>query len=258
MTEADHGPLAPRRIDAAAKAAFLADLRLGASRESAAAKAGFSLMGFYGARRRDPAFAAGWIEALATSAAEERRALAYAERGKECGEVRIACANRRIYQRRRRRNVRFDSARRELYITHLAETCDSRAAAEAAGVHPSTVQLHRRTDPVFDEAHEAALAEGYAFLEAEAVRARLAAQARLRAAIDAAGPVPPRALLDEEGAEFDRVMKLLNRYDRRPHRPSSKHAWTFDEAILALDKRLRALGLRRGNKPSGDEEGKAG
>ncbi|HEV7660163.1 MAG TPA: hypothetical protein VGO55_09990 [Allosphingosinicella sp.] len=60
---------APQRfIDAAAKAAFLASLRRGERREDAAAAAGFSIMGFYGARRRDPVFKAEWTEALATSA----------------------------------------------------------------------------------------------------------------------------------------------------------------------------------------------
>jgi hypothetical protein len=43
-----------RQIDAAAKAAFLAGLREGPRREDAAAAAGFSLMGFYNARARDP------------------------------------------------------------------------------------------------------------------------------------------------------------------------------------------------------------
>src|SRR5687768_2781679 len=119
------------RIDAAAKAAFVAGLREGLSREDAAAAAGFSLTGFYGARRRDPGFAAEWAAALALPPAAERRSRAYAERG----EVRIAPANRRLLQRRRRRHVRFTAERRELYLTRLAETCDSVAAAEAAGVH---------------------------------------------------------------------------------------------------------------------------
>jgi len=47
-----------RGIGDAAKAAFLAGLRRGESREDAAAAAGFSLMGLYGARGRDPVFKA--------------------------------------------------------------------------------------------------------------------------------------------------------------------------------------------------------
>lgn len=237
-----------RRIDAAAKAAFLAGLRQGLRREDAAVAAGFSLMGFYNARARDPEFAAEWKAALALPPAAERRALAYAERG----EVRIAPANRRFLQRRRRL-VRFDSERREIYITHLAETCDSVAAAEAAGVHPTTARYHRRMDPDFDAACREALAEGYDFLETEIVRLRIEAQKRLRAAIDRAGAVPPPALLAEQGAEFDRIMKLLDRYDRKPRRPEGnftpggrRQAWTFERAIVQLDKALDALALRTG------------
>jgi hypothetical protein len=69
-----------RSIDAAAKAQFLAALRRGESRKDAAFAAGFSLMGFYGARRRDLVFRAGWTDALATSAAAERRVRSYRAR----------------------------------------------------------------------------------------------------------------------------------------------------------------------------------
>lgn len=237
-----------RQIDASAKAAFLAGLREGLRREDAAAAAGFSLMGFYNARARDPEFAAGWKAALALPPAAERRALAYAERG----EVRIAPANRRFLQRRRRL-VRFDAERREIYVTHLAETCDSVAAAEAAGVHPGTARYHRRMDPVFDAACREALAEGYVFLETEIVRLRLEAQKRLRAAIERADPAAKAALLAEQGVEFDRIMKLLARFDRKPRRPEGnftpggrRQAWTFERAIVQLDKALDALALRTG------------
>ncbi|HEX8624507.1 MAG TPA: hypothetical protein VF782_05445 [Allosphingosinicella sp.] len=242
-------PGRPRRsIGPEAKALFLAGLREGLCREDAAAAAGFSLTGFYGARRRDPRFAAGWKDALALPPAAGRRALAYAERG----EVRIASANRRLFQRRRRRNVRFDAERREIYIARFIDTGDRVAAASAAGVSPSTVDYHRRHDPAFAGIHREALALCYARLEVEAVRLCLAAQARLRAAMAAAGDSPPKALLAEAGAEFDRIMKLLARFDRKPRRPDSRFApggrrqlSTFEEAIEALDKRMDALGVPR-------------
>ena len=247
-----------RRIDAAAKAAFVAGLRKGLCREEAAAAAGFSLTGFYGARRRDPAFAADWAAALEQPPAAQRRARAYAERG----EVRIAPANRRLLQRRRR-HVRFTAGRRELYVTRLAETCDGVAAAEAAGIHPATARLHRRLNPVFDAACREALDQGIVFLEAEAVRQRLAEAVRLRAAIERAGPVPPPALLAEQGAEFDRIMKLLARHDRKPHRPAGRlargggrrQAWTFDDSIVLLGKRLELFGISRGILPPKDDDG---
>jgi hypothetical protein len=237
----------PRLIDSAAKAAFLERLRLGDRREDAAEAAGFSLMGFYGARARDPVFRAEWAEALAAPAAAERRVRAYKERGTERGEVRIAAANRRLYQRRRRRHVRFDAAAQAIYLAHFSTNGDSRAAAAAAGVSVSTVRLHRRTDPAFAEAHKRALAEAYEYLEVESVRQRLAAQKRLRAAIEDAAPNPPPGLAADYGAEFDRTMKLLARLDRKPRRPDHhgpRHGrWTFDEAIALLKKRLDALGV---------------
>lgn len=245
------------RIDAAAKAAFLAGLREGLCREDAAAAAGFSLTGFYGARYRDPAFAADWKAALALPPAAERRARAYEERG----EVRIAPANRRLLQRRRRRNVRFDAGRRELYLAHFIATGDRVAAAAAAGVSPSTVDYHRRRDPAFAEVHREALALCYERLEVEAVRLRLAAQARLRAALDAAGDSPPVALLEADGAEFDRIMKLLARYDRQPRRPEAnfkpggrRRLYTFEESAIALDKALDALGVERIPFPEKEEK----
>lgn len=254
MSGKSDSPWRRRRIDAAAKAAFLAALRRGERREDAAAAAGFSMMGFYNARARDPAFRAGWTEALATSAAAERRLSAYAERDerRERGEVRIAPVNRRLYQRRWRRNVRFTAERQAVFLTHFAATCDTTAAAAAAGACESTVSYHCRRDPVFAGAYREALRQGYARLEAELLRRRLAAQAKLRAAIEAAGDLPPPALLADEGAEFDRVMRLLARWDRKPRRPESRFTpggrrqrMTFDEAIVLLDKKLRALGVRR-------------
>lgn len=247
-----------RSIGPEARAAFLAGLREGLTREDSAAAAGFSLTGFYGARRRDPAFAAGWKDALASPPAAGRRALAYEQRG----EVRIAPANRRLLQRRRRRNVRFTEERRETYLAAFVRTGDRAAAAAEAGVSPSTVDLHRRKDPVFAEACRQAWAESFVRLEAEAVRLALAAQARLRAVVESAAGSPHRALLADEGAEFDRIMRLLDFSDRKPrrpalnYRPGSRHApWSFERAIAALDRKMDALGVPRSRSPRGEGGG---
>jgi hypothetical protein len=258
MSGKDDSRRPQRFIGAAAKAAFLGSLRRGERREDAAAAAGFSMMGFYGARSRDPAFKAEWTEALATSAAAERRLRAYAERDArlERGELRIASANRRVYQRRWHRTVRFTAERQAIFLAHFALTCDTTASAAAAGVSESTITYHCRNDPAFAEAYAQALQEGYAFLEAEALRQRLAAQQKLRAAIEAAGDTVPPRLAAEEGAEFDRIMKLLARWDRKPRRVESRfkeggrrQRWTFDEAIALLDRKLRALGARTSAPP---------
>jgi len=248
-----------RQIGAQAKAIFLAGLQGGLTREGAAAAAGFSLTGFYGARSRDPGFAAEWQSALALPPAAQRRALAYEERG----EVRISGANRRLLQRRRRRNVRFTAERRETYLAAFIATGDRVAAAAEAGVSPGTVDYHRRRDPAFAEACRLAWAECVVRLEAEAIRLRLAAADRLREVVEAAADSPHRPLLADEGAEFDRIMRLLDFADRKPRRPASnfqpgsRHApWTFEDAIRKLDKALDAYGVER--IPLPPEEGEGG
>lgn len=227
-------------IDAAAKDTFLAALRGGMRREDAAAAAGFSLTGFYGARARDPAFAAAWADALAAVPPAERQPpRAWAE-----GEVRIAPANRRLYQKRRRRNVRFDERRRLLFLKHFAATCDAVAAAEAAGVSKATVQYHVRTDPAFAAVFEEILDAAYLGLEAELLRQRIEAQQRLRDALadPDSQPLPPDAAV-----EFERGMKLLARWDRKRPRPDGRgqrrDAWTFDSAMDLLEDRLKVLGV---------------
>lgn len=257
-------PRPQRRIDADAKAAFLAALGTGLTREAAAARAGFSLTGFYGARRHDPAFAAGWAAALATPPAATRRARAYAARG-QSGEVRHSCANRRLWQRRRRIHVRFTLERQEIFLEHFAATGDTEASAAAAGVSASTVHLHRRTRPDFAELYAEALAIAYPRLEEECLRLRRASQERLRAAVERGAdswperrPGCPVCGHDpDDDAQFDRNMQLLARWDRKPRRVESPldggrpHRATFEEFIAAADRKLRALGLR-----SGPPEGK--
>jgi hypothetical protein len=246
--------VAPGRIDAAAKAGFLEALRAGARRDEAAKAAGFSCEAFYQARKRDPAFRLGWIYALEASAAEEReqrRASTLLALGDD-ERVEIAPNNQRILQRRTVRHTRFTDKRKKRFFDVFAGTADLFAAAEAAGVHVSTVYRHLRIDPEFTAACDEALAVAVASLEAEAVRQRLEAQARLRENLEPAG---------EMAQEFERVMKLLARYDRRDGRVARREVgrgqqrrWTFEEAIGALDKRLRALGLRHGIADNGEPD----
>jgi hypothetical protein len=229
---------------------MLAALREGQRLDEVAAAYGVTLQAFYSARRRDPVFAAAWRDAHALSAEAERRP---AEAG---DEARIVPNNRRLLQRRKMRHVRFDARRKGIFLVHFAQSCDLLAAAAAAGVCERTVYNHLHSDPAFAEAFLAALAEGYRWLEAEAVRRRLEAQERLRAAFEEAeakgAPIP----VVEEGVEFNRAMKLLARWDRRDGRlgwrevgHGSRRRGTFDEAIAALDKRMRDLGLPKGVAP---------
>ena len=202
---------------------FISALRRGATVEEAAKAAGFDASSFYRKRRADPEFAAAWAGAMEASDAPKL----------------IKPGNGRRMQLRRTRRLRFTEAKKEVFLAHFAGTCDLAAAAEAAGVHPSTVRNHRLKYPEFDARCRAALDLGYAHLEEEAVRERLAAQERLKAGIVPAG---------EAAAEFDRQMKLLAHWRRRDgrlgpqaHSRETLKRWSFDEAMAVLQKRLKAL-----------------
>ncbi|HEX8449203.1 MAG TPA: hypothetical protein VF652_06390 [Allosphingosinicella sp.] len=239
-------------IDSAAKVAMLAALREGRRLDEVAASYGVTLQAFYSARRRDPLFAAAWRDAHSISAEAERRlpVEAQGEAG-ACDRIQIASNNRRLLQRRWLRHVRFDSERKGVFLASFEQSCDLAAAAAAAGICERTVHYHLQRDRAFAEAFQAALKEGYRRLEAESVRQRLRAQARIRAAMEAAEAVGAPLPVAEEGVEFDRTMKLLARWDRRNGRlgfrtvsPERRRVWTFEEAIIDLDRKLDALGVR--------------
>lgn len=254
MDEDDSERPGRRLIGEADKARFLRSLRAGGSREEAAAAAGFTLSSLYNVRPRDSVFRLAWDWAMELAAIEERAGRlppGAEEDGDESGEVRIAPQNGRLLQRRRMRSVAFNEKRQQIFLDHFAGTADARAAAAAAGVGYHTVRAHYRRNPEFAALWDDTLRFAYAMLEAEAVRQRLEAQRRLSENLEPTG---------EMAREFERVMKLLARYDRRGGRvgaveraPLASQAWTWDQAIAALDKRLRALGLR--SDDSGEDSG---
>jgi hypothetical protein len=219
-----------------AKGLFLAGLKRGLSMEDAARSAGHSPGGFWKARKRDSAF---------DEAVEEMLELSNTPRF-------ISPGNGRRWQLKRVRRLRFVQWRKEVYLAHLAGTCDVKAAAEAAGVCEATIYRHRAKDPDFAAAHQEALEQGYARLEAEALRQRLEAQRQLREGILPAGEI---------AQEFERVLKLLQRWDRRngtigPRKVTHgrRQAMTFEQAIAELDRYLAALGVPLVGK---DEKGEA-
>lgn len=248
MDEPDDSHPQPKRVNAEAKRLFLEALRAGAPRDEAAAAAGFTAEAFYYARKRDPVFRLAWLWALALSAQEERAARASAAAlAIPPLEGEIAPNANRLLQRRPRRRALFTAAGKRLFLDHFAGTADAHAAAEAAQVAYPTIVAHRLRDPDFAAAWDEALATAYAALEAEALRQRLEGQRLLREEIVPAG---------EMAKEFDRVMQLLARYERRGGtvglrevRRGRERSWTFDEAITALGKKLDALGVRRGLLP---------
>lgn len=243
----------PRRlIDETSKTRFLESLRAGACREKAAAAAGFPLGSLYNVRARDSVFRLGWEWALDLAAIDERGGeLSRRTADGQPGD-RIAPKGSRLLQRQKMRWVKFNDKRQQIYLDHFAGTADSEAAAAAAGVTTHTVRAHARKHPEFAAVEKEALHAAYARLEAEAVRQRLEAQRRLSENLEPTG---------ELAQEFERVMKLLARYDRKDGRVAarevghgSRQRWPFADAIEALDKKLGALGMRQRLLPPPEEQ----
>jgi hypothetical protein len=251
----ESGGKAPRRrIDVVAKGRFLAGLRAGETRAEAAAGSGFSWRAFYQVRRRDPVFEFAWLAALELCAVDERdarRAAAKLAERKANGVIQPN--NQRLLQRKVRRGFKFNEKRQQIFLDHFAGTADFEASAEAAGVSEQTVRELIRRDPGFAALRDEALRLSYPMLEAESVRERMAALKRLRDNLEPSG---------ETAKEFERVMRLLDRHDRRDGRIAGREVrrgrqrgMSGDEAFAELDKRLRHLGITRGllAAPAADE-----
>jgi len=234
-----------KTLTPAAMAAFLAALEGGALVEAAAAAAGVAVSSLYWRRERDPAFAAAWDAAVAASA----------------GPVLVWNQAGRRWQKQRSRRVRFTRERKQAFLDHFAGSCNLAAAAEAAGVSAATVYEHLRRDPAFAEAFQEALALGYTLIEAEAAGQMRAAQEKYRI-----HPDPDAAAM---AMSFDQCLKLLRQWKRRDGTLSARQVsrghlkrWSFDDAIRALDKKLRALGLRHGipddDPPPAESRARAG
>ncbi len=213
----------------AAAGRFVAALEGGALVEAAAQSAGVALSTLYCRRERDPAFAALWDSAVAKSA----------------GPVLVWNQARRRWQKQQSRRVRFTRERKQAFLDHFAGSCNLAAAAEAAGVSADCVHEHLRTDPAFAEGFREALELGYTLLEAEACAQMRAEQHKYRLQ-----PNPDAAAM---AASFDQCLKLLRQWKRRDGTLGARaishghqKRWSFEDAMAALDKRLRALGLRHG------------
>jgi hypothetical protein len=239
------------RIGAKARAVFLRVLRRGASHQEAARAAGFSRSAFFRLRRRDAGFAASCEEAVETAARMAPRRGA-PRRCRHCGclpgpgeaageshAIRPA-RGRRLQRRRRSSRVEFTTARQDVFLAHFAGTCNLAEAAEVAAVSESTVSKRLDRDPDFAERFQAVLAQSYRHLETELLRHRLEAQKRLGSA-EATGALEP---------EFDRALKLLERWERKdgslgPRRQvrAAREPHSFDEAIDAMERKLKAIGI---------------
>ena len=59
------------------------------------------------------------------------------------------------------RGHRWSDAAEELFLDHLAATANVGASARACGFSSEAIYRRRRTDPVFEQRWDAALAQGY-------------------------------------------------------------------------------------------------
>lgn len=209
------------------QAAFLAALRGGALVEAAAACVGAALSTLYWRRRRDPVFDLAWSAAARLS--------------RDLGTG---------------RRLRFGAEDKGRFVETLPADCDFKAASRRVRFHGSTVYRHLRRDPEFARSRDSALLGGYERLgrKAEAEAAKRAA--RLRAGLDSAAPA------DVRGDDFDSLIRRLDHYTRRDgsigartaRRPAERNVWTFEEAIVALDRALDSTGVARDRSgfPAGD------
>ncbi|HEY9553257.1 hypothetical protein [Allosphingosinicella sp.] len=219
-----NGSDASRRFGSAEQAVVVKALDKGASVAAAARAAGFCVSTLYNARERCAVFRDAWDAAVEASG----RPRLVAPRGE------------RRWQAQRARRNRFTRERKTLFLAHFAATCDATASADEAGVCTSTDYEHRRTDAAFAEGWQEALEQGYARLEAEVLKQRLVAMARVefRGDKEVAGT----------GQEFDRAMHLLREHKRGlagvKKAGRAPTVASNEKVRAALVKRLQAFGVR--------------
>jgi hypothetical protein len=155
--------------------------------------------------------------------------------------------NRRLVKPRGAdRRVKFGKARREIFLGHLAATCNVTASAKAAGISFSAVYRCRMRDAEFREAWEQALEQGYARLEAALL---------LRATggggvvdLDVAGETAIAGADAPDQVDWAKGMELLRHHARDRAAPgygATARRAPFDVVAAKLVKRLKALGVKR-------------
>jgi hypothetical protein len=141
----------------------------------------------------------------------------------------------------------FDVGRRAIFLEWFAATCNAKLAAEKADIGYHTVFRHRRRDSGFAEAWDAALAQGYAALEAGLLADALTADARSsQTGEQAADIISPLS--------FEQRMALLREYRRADGRRGPRgvgkpptiapRTATAEEMEKALIKRLKHFAMR--------------
>jgi hypothetical protein len=172
--------------------------------------------------------------------------------------------NRRLQVAPTRRKLFGEGAKAE-FLEWFAATANCSLSARKVGFHYRTVLRHWREDEAFGERCEAALKMGYPRLEELALRAAEVALKRAAATSIKGDRTPP-----PEHFRMDPMtaLNLLREHKRhlaglaggsgawaKPGRPPKRIS--FEEAMVALDKKLRSLGLRHGIPADWDPPGPA-
>lgn len=136
---------------------------------------------------------------------------------------------------RRTRKDGWTARKKAIFLDHLAANSSVVRSAEAAGMDDHSAYTLRRKDPEFAEAWNAALAAGYARLEAMLIE---------RAA---GGPVDP----DASQMDRDLALQLLRHHrgplEGRPRGGGAKPRMaSIEETDAAILKKLKVLNKRLG------------
>jgi hypothetical protein len=153
-------------------------------------------------------------------------------------DLEIAAGNNRRVQAQLPKRNGFDKKRRRAFLTHLTATCNVTASAREAGVGVSTVYMRRARDEAFRAEYEAALAQGYAMLEAELARRAATALCAFEPSDEGLGQL---AAMDSGTA-----MKLIEFHRKGLERGAGNvrpQASDVEQARARLEKKVRALGL---------------
>lgn len=137
--------------------------------------------------------------------------------------------------------VRWTDEKKDLFLDHLAATCNVKQSAAVAGVDPVSVYGLRRRDPEFAAAWGDALALGYEMIETQLVGHALEGSgkaAMTNGAVAKTGPI-----------DVDLALRLLTHHGgamagRRPQGGPRRKRASRQETEAAILKRLTAIEAR--------------
>lgn len=155
-------------------------------------------------------------------------------------------------QRKKGKRIGWTKAKREVFLTELAASCNIRRASAAAAMGQTSAYRLRRRDPEFAKAWQAALEIGYERLETALVRRALEAVGEI--SIDA---LDERAELIEK-MPVDQAIHVL-RFHRdsvkqgypRTRRSQQRHVATQAETDAVLIKRIGMVERQRAAREAG-------